>query len=176
MTLQKNGGVLTSAGVADDNFPLFFLGYRVLLEDGYRFRSFFKMLERYAHLAGCNAFFPEYLRQYRDCPDASCCDASLDCLELGKTVEMIGFPGKPRMEIYSTFTGIAGGKPCEIKTVGLESLLDMPMALGKLRHVVFGDRVDVFEFETVYTMFELIDGIAWELSFHFTPGQCEIRR
>ena len=38
------------------------------------------------------------------------------------------------------------------------------------------DRVDIFEFDTVYTLFELIDGIAWELSFHGTPKQCEIRR
>jgi len=28
----------------------------------------------------------------------------------------------------------------------------------------------------VYTLFEFIDGIAWELGFHGTPKQCEIRR
>jgi hypothetical protein len=58
----------------------------------------------------------------------------------------------------------------------LENLLDLPVKLGRLKHVIFGDRVDIFEFDTVYTLFEFIDGIAWELSFHGTPKQCEIRR
>ena len=50
----------------------------------------------------------------------------------------------------------------------------MPLRLGLLKHVVFGDRVDVFSFETVYTLFEFIDSIAWELSFHGTPRECKI--
>jgi hypothetical protein len=58
----------------------------------------------------------------------------------------------------------------------LASLLDLPFKLGKLKHIVFGDRVDIFEFETVYTLFEFIDGIAWQLGFHVTPEQCELRR
>jgi hypothetical protein len=36
--------------------------------------------------------------------------------------------------------------------------------------------MDVFEFETVFTLFEFIDGIAWELSFHGTPDACDLRR
>ena len=51
-----------------------------------------------------------------------------------------------------------------------------PVRLGSLRHVVFGDSVDVFEFDTVFTLFEFIDGIAWELSFQNTPITCELRR
>mgnify|MGYP001070394922 CR=1 FL=1 len=59
---------------------------------------------------------------------------------------------------------------------GLPCLLDMPLRLGKLRHVIFGDRVDLFEFDTVFNLFELIDGIAWELSFQNLPQTCDIRR
>jgi len=58
----------------------------------------------------------------------------------------------------------------------IENLLDLPVELGNLKHVVFGDQVDIFEFETVYTFFEFLDGIAWELSFLGTPKQCETRR
>ena len=58
----------------------------------------------------------------------------------------------------------------------LDSLLDLPLKLGKLKHIVFGDRVDIFEFDTVYTLFEFIDGIAWQLGFHAAPEQCELRR
>jgi hypothetical protein len=52
----------------------------------------------------------------------------------------------------------------------------MPLRLGKLKHVVFGDKIDVFEFETVFSLFEFIDGVAWELSFHGAPEACELRR
>ncbi len=48
----------------------------------------------------------------------------------------------------------------EIKDFPLESLLDMPLRLGKLKHIVFGDKVDLFEFDTVFTLFELIDAIS----------------
>ena len=69
-----------------------------------------------------------------------------------------------------------GGETFEIKSIQLPNLLDLPLKLGKLKHIVFGDRVDIFEFDTVFTLFEFIDGVAWELSFHGTPDQCAIRR
>jgi hypothetical protein len=50
------------------------------------------------------------------------------------------------------------------------------MKLGRLKHIVFGDKMDMFEFDTVYTLFEFIDGVAWALSFHGTATECQIRR
>ena len=99
----------------------------------------------------------------------------LDYLEFSKTVEMIGVPDK-RLEIYSSLIGLHASEASEIKSMQLAHLLDLPLKLGRLKHIVFGDRVDIFEFDTVYTLFEFIDGIAWELSFHVTPEQCELRR
>jgi hypothetical protein len=99
----------------------------------------------------------------------------LDYLEFGKTVEMIGVPDK-RLEIYNSLFGVHASETSEIKSMQLASLLDIPLKLGKLKHIVFGDRVDIFEFDTVYTLFEFIDGIAWQLGFHATPEQCELRR
>ncbi len=57
-----------------------------------------------------------------------------------------------------------------------DMLLGTQVRLGKLRHVIFGDQVDVFEFDTVFTLFELVEGIGWELGFHGTPRECQIRR
>ena len=88
---------------------------------------------------------------------------------------MIGYPGK-KLEIYSSIRGILEKDAAEIRSLQLNSLLDMPLKLGRLKHVVFGDRVDIFEFDTVFTLFEFIDGITWELSFHVIPEQCELRR
>ena len=108
-----------------------------------------------------------------ECPEQGCDSEFIDHLEFSKTVEMIGFPEK-RLEIYSSIRGITRNEATEIRSLQLASLLDMHLKLGKLKHVVFGDRVDIFEFDTVFTLFEFIDGITWELSFHVTPEKCEL--
>jgi hypothetical protein len=89
---------------------------------------------------------------------------------------MVGFPGEPRLEIYRSFNGWRGGESVPIKDFQVDMLLDMQVRLGKLKHVIFGDQVDVFEFDTVFTLFELVEGIGWELGFHGTPRECQIRR
>ena len=174
VTLKKNGSVdLNGKTVRSDGLDL--LSLQIGLEASYSLRSFFKMLDQYALFTRLNAFFPTFTEQYRSCPPKGCKADGLDYLEFGKTVEMIGVPQK-RLEIYSSLMGVHKGQAAEIKSLQLNSLLDLPLKLGKLKHIVFGDRVDIFEFDTVYTLFEFIDGIAWQLGFHATPEQCELRR
>jgi len=174
VTLKKDGALnLNGKTVATDAIDL--LSCQIVLEDVYTLRSFFKMLNKYTLLAKLNAFFPSYMDQYHSCPEQGCDAGLLDYLEFGKTVEMIGVPDK-RLEIYHSLFGVQAGETAEIKSMQLASLLDLPLKLGKLKHIVFGDRVDIFEFDTVYTLFEFIDGIAWQLGFHATPEQCELRR
>ena len=48
--------------------------------------------------------------------------------------------------------------------------------LKSITEFIGGDQVDVFEFDTVFTLFELVEGIGWELGFHGTPRECQIRR
>ena len=66
------------------------------------------MLEQYPLLVELNLFFPTFLDKYHESPQSGCVYPGFECLELGKNVEMIGFPGKPRLEIYTTFLGIHG--------------------------------------------------------------------
>jgi len=87
---------------------------------------------------------------------------------------MIGFPGNPSIEIYMSFRGVCGDQTCNIQQVWLENLLDMNIKLGRLKHVIFGDQMDMFEFDTVFNLFEFIDGISWQLSFHNMPVECKI--
>lgn len=173
--LQNNGTIIDERQqvVAE---PLAYLGDKVELADAFTLRSFFQLIAHYAELTKLNAFFPSYLDQCRSCPPDGCCGAGFDYLEFSKTVEMIGFPGEPRLEIYHSLSGVCGAETSEIRSSRLEGLLDLPVRLGKLKHIVFGDRMDVFEFETIFTLFELIDGIAWELGFHGTPDACDLRR
>ena len=171
----KTDGTIYHADKTVDAVRLDLLSCQIALEDEYTLRSFFKMLDKYALFAKLNAFFPTFAEQVQSCPDQGCDTGLLDYLEFGKTVEMIGIPEK-RLEIYNSLFGVHASENSEIKSMHLAGLLDVPLKLGRLKHIIFGDRVDIFEFDTVYTLFEFIDGIAWQLSFHATPQHCELRR
>ena len=174
ITLKKNGSI-NQNGKTATSAALNLLSSGITLEEGYSLRSFFEMLGKYTLFAEISAFLPMYEEQYHNCPKHGCDAGFLDYLEFGKTVEMIGVPDK-RLEIYNALFGLQANEASEIRHMQLDSLLDIPLQLGKLKHIIFGDRVDIFEFDTVYTLFEFIDGIGWELSFHATPEQCELRR
>jgi hypothetical protein len=171
----KINGSIDHNGVILESGPLPFLGFQIILDEGFTLRSYFELLNNYPLLAELNAFLPSYQEQYRACPKSGCESDGVEHLEFSKTVEMMGSPEK-RLEIYHSLNGMSGSETFEIKSIQLPNLLDLPVKLGKLKHVVFGDRVDIFEFDTVFTLFEFIDGVVWELSFHGTPDQCAIRR
>jgi len=174
VTLKKDGFIYHNGKrVKSDALDL--LSSQIVLEEGYSLRSYFEMLEKYTLFAKLNEFFPTHAEHYHSCPERGCDTGLLDYLEFGKTVEMIGVPDR-RLEIYTSLFGVQKNEASEIRSMQFESLLDMPLKLGRLKHIVFGDRVDIFEFDTVYTLFEFIDGIAWELGFHVTSEQCELRR
>lgn len=170
----KESGLLVYKGETVEANPLMFLGYRLVLEDTCTVRNVFRMLEKYPLLAQLNPFLPVFIDQYRLAPKKNCIYADIDAIKLVKTIEMIGFPGEPKIEIYLSLQGVSGNKTCDIRSVWLENLLDMSIRLGKLNHMVFGDRIDTFQFDTVFTLFEFIDGIAWQLSFHNMPAECRI--
>ncbi len=171
----KTDGSIEHRGSCVQSDILGFLGSQIELEKGYSLRSFFQMLDYYELLTNLNSFFPSYTEQYRKCPPEGCAAGAPEYLEFSKTVEMIGFPEK-RLEIYNSFSGVFANENFEIRSLQLDSMLDLPVKLGRLKHIIFGDPVDLFEFDTVFTLFEFIDGIAWELSFHVTPAHCELRR
>ena len=174
--MLSDSGLLHVEGKAVDNRPLMFLSAQVQLAANCTLRSYFRMIDRYPIFFDLNAFFSTCMEYYRSCPTGNCHDPSLDYLILTKTVEMIGFPAPPRLEIYHSLYAVQEDKLSEIRLFTLEMLLDAPLKLGKLKHVIFGDKTDLFEFDTVFTLFELIDAIVWELSFHGSLLACELRR
>lgn len=174
VTLNKNGSVAHQGNRVKSNI-LGLLSSQIELDEGYSLRSFFQMLDRYRLLIDLSSFFPTYTEQYHSCPPEGCAAGAPEYLEFSKTVEMIGFPEK-RLDIYNSFCGIHEKENFDIRSLQLDSMLDLPVKLGRLKHIIFGDSVDLFEFDTVFTLFEFIDGIAWELGFHATPAHCELRR
>lgn len=175
LLLSVDGSIL-QAGRLVETAVLGKLASQVQLEEGYRLRSFFRMAERYPQLQELSPFFSSFLERYRSAQNEGAITPEVERLELSRTVEMIGFPGKPRMDIYTSLHGVRKATQQEIRFIQIEDLLDMPLTLGRLKHIVLGDETDVFEFETVFTLFEFIEGISWELSFHGTPLQCKLGR
>lgn len=174
--ITNDGHIISNRNVIEPSTVLMHLGYQVELEQNYTLRSFFRLFKTYDILIQLNAFIPAYLQQVQNAPENGCVYDGFDFLEFSKTVEMIGFPGKPRLEIFHSLKGMVDSEACDIRTVSIDNLLDMPLRLGRLKHIVFGDKVDIFEFDTVYNLFEFIDGIGWELSFQGTLMACELRR
>lgn len=172
--LKRNGSICHNDRKVAANI-LKYLSSQIALEEGYSLRSYFQMLDQYSVLTELNTFLPTYMAQYRNGPQQGSDSGVPGYLEFSKTVEMIGFPEK-RLEIYNSFSGVSGNGAFEIRSMQLDQLLDLPLKLGRLKHIIFGDPVDVFEFDTVFTLFEFIDGIAWALSFQVIPTRCEIRR
>lgn len=175
LTLLSDGN-LVRGGRPLEGDVLMHLGDRIVLDEDATLRSYFRIFDHFPLLERLNAFFPACREEVRKSPGEGCRTGAFDRLEFGKTVEMIGFPGKPRLEIYHGLHGVAGKENVEIRQIPLEELLDMPLGLGRLKHIVFGDRVDVLEFDTVFTLFEFIEGIVWELGFQGTLMACELRR
>jgi hypothetical protein len=175
--LEKNGEIHVPGQSPETIDPVQRLGERIVFAEGYCLRSFFKMAENYPILQRLSAFFPGELKRYHEIVTEKTDYLAATAINFCKTVEMIGFPDRPRLEIYTSLRGVfQGGEPLEIREIGLPGLLDVPLTLGRLRHIVFGDTVDLLEFETTYTLFEIIEGITWELSFLTAPAECQIRR
>lgn len=145
--------------------PLAYLGFQVSLHPVFRLRSYFKMLERYPSLQLVNECIPSQMALYRSCPGKGCTTTAFEHLEFGKTIEMIGLSDRPRMEIYTTLSGVSAQGREDLRAMPLERFLDSPVRLGRLRHIVFGDGVDVLTCDTVFSLFDLIDGIVWQLTF-----------
>lgn len=173
IVLQADGCLVYGGQVIQAN-PLRYSGFEVLLDPGCTLRSFFKCLDRYADLSRLNPFLDAFQTYLPKCPESGCLCDDIDRMALSRTVEIIGYPGPPRMELSVSLAGFKGETRRDIRSFWLENLLDMPLALGKLHHVVFGDPMNSMVFDTVFTLFELIDGICWQLSFHNLPAVCRI--
>ena len=174
VVLRRDGRIEGDGRVADD--PLPWLGAALTLEEGMTLRGFFRMLERHPVLTRLSLFLPGLMEQYASWPARTPEPLGVSDLEVVKFMEMIGFPGPPRLEAYTALIGHDRGQEVELKGHPVRTIVDLPVRLGRLRHKVFGDKLEEMTFETKHTLFEFIDGVAWQLGFHGTPMECALRR
>jgi hypothetical protein len=166
-------------------------------------RSFFALLVRYPDLQKLSGFLPVAVKEAQSCPASGCLCDEIALLVLGKTMELIGFPGEPRAELYLWLRGLAprrleefarenaapeatghAGHPLELlleadretRFIPLRILLDTPLVFSGLRHVVLGDTDRKLFCESRFTLFEAVDGLAWELGFQGGNQQCSLGR
>lgn len=150
------------------------LADRLALDQGFTLRGFTRLLIRHPDLQRLSGFAPSLAALSTAAPGDG---IGPEALEFSRVVEIIGAPGPARLEVYHILRGRIGGSGDEeIRGWQVESLLDVPVRLGELRHVVFGDTVSSFHFETVCALFDFIDGVIWQLAFHGAPQECALRR
>ena len=180
ITLMKDGRITGGTTTTEQEDILPCLPLCVYLEQGYTLRSFFAMVSRHTLLQRMNPFLADAVAKAQQCAQQGCTTQDFSALEFSKTVELTGAPGTPVMHVFTSFRGITELETAqagiEIRFHPLDMLLDMPVHLGRLRHVVFGDRTSMLECDTTFTLFEIIEGIAWELGFQGGSQQCSLRR
>ena len=193
VSLAHNGALLKDGAEANEVLQL--LPLALSLDSNCTLRSFFAMLRRYPLLQEFSEFLPAALKEAESCPPGGCVTEEFRALVLGKSMELIGFPGKPRAEIYTWLRGLGlrelsfgaveadyaasgeGGElgrlmqaDKEIRFIPLAQCLDTPLELGGMKHVVLGDVDRKLFCETRFTLFEVVDGIAWEFGFRGGPA------
>lgn len=169
-------GFILKKGKPVDNNVFSFLSHIIKLEQGFTLSSFFAMVSQYPELIKLSQFLDTYLTMASASNGKFPKTREIDRLVFFKTISMKGFPGKPGIQIYNSLKGIKEDQTKALKFFQMESLLDHQLILGDLKHIIFGDGQDLFTYETFYSLFELIEGITWEMSFNFNPLQCSIRR
>lgn len=172
--LARNGMILAEDG-NQVLAPLPVLAGKISLESGYTLRSFLEMMQRYPALQEISVFIPPLLEEYGRCRGSGAAGDALTHLELTKKAEMVGYPGDPRFNILCSLSGHYNEAEQELRLFQLHALLDVPIKLGRLRHTVFGDTVNIMDFETDFTLFEFIEGVAWEFGFQRFPEHCSVR-
>lgn len=160
------------------NDPLSLLGMVATLERGVTLRTIIQMLRLYPDLTRLSPFLPQALKEAEKQPKENCKTEAFSQLQLAKIIELTGFPGNPTVHSYTTLRGTNehGGQEHELRFIPLGELLDMPLTLGGVKHTVFGDRPDVLACDAAFSLFDIIEGIAWELGFQGGSRQCSLRR
>ena len=140
------------------------LRMRLELDDDVTLRSFFRLVPGLG----------DALAEAETCPASGCRHPGLEALRLGKRVELTGFPGTPRVDVYLAVEGVGDELP-ELRFFRLRDMLDTPLRTGTARHVLLGETATVLDAETSFTLFDLLEGMGWELGFQGGSLTCNLK-
>ena len=123
------------------------LRMRLELDGDVTLRSFFRLLKRNPLARELVPGLGDALAEAEACPASGCRYPGLEALRLGKRVELTGFPG----------------------------MLDTPLQTGTARHVLLGETATALDAETSFTVFDLLEGMGWELGFQGGSLTCNLK-
>ena len=90
-------------------------------------------------------------------------------------MELTGFPGTPRVDVYLAVEGVGDELP-ELRFFRLRDMLDTPVANGDgpacpARRA----QPTALDAETSFTVFDLLEGMGWELGFQGGSLTCNLK-
>ena len=134
------------------------LRMRLELDGDVTLRSFFRLLKRNPLARELVPGLGDALAEAEACPASGCRYPGLEALRLGKRVELTGFPGTPRVDVYLAVEGVGDELP-ELRFFRLRDMLDTPLQTGTARHVLLGETATALDAETSFTVFDLLEGM-----------------
>ncbi len=144
------------------------------LDEDVTLRSFFRLLRLHPLAQELVPGLGEALAEAEACPASGCRYPGLEALRLGKRVELTGFPGAPRVDVYLAVEAVGDDLP-ELRFFRLRDMLDTPLRTGRARHVLLGEAAATLDAETSFTLFELLEGLGWELGFQGGSLTCNLK-
>ena len=171
--LQADGQLrLPDGSSSADGLPC--LRRVLFLQSGCTLRSFFRLLERYPLFQTLVPGLDSAVREAQTLPLTGCSGPLVEKLCIVKCVEITGYPGAPRVDVYLQLEG-RGEDPPELRFLRLRDLLDVSLELGNARHVLLGE-TSALVCEASFTLFELIECVGWELGFEGGSITCNLER
>ena len=87
------------------------LRMKLEIDEDATLRSFFRLLRRCPLAREVAPGLAEALEEAEACPPAGCRYPGLEALRLAKRVELSGFPGAPRVDVYLAVEGVGDDLP-----------------------------------------------------------------
>lgn len=165
----QNNGTLSSDGSLVE-----LLRMKLVLDEEVTLRSFFSLLRRYPLAQKLVPGLSSALAEAEACTPSGCRYPGLQGICLNKRIELRGFPGEPSVDVYLAIETIGNELP-ELRFFRLQDMLDTPLRLGCAQHVLLGEATATLNAETSFTLFELLEGLGWELSFQGGSLACKLK-
>ncbi len=175
LTITHQGRILLDDRILTGD-PFHLLGEAVMLDAGFTLGSWFSLIQWHPELQRLSRFLPGLVSDIAAHAAEEGEHPEVRRLEMVRTVELVGHPPPPRLDIYVSIFGFFDAHETPIKHIPPQQLLGTPLALGQCRHMVLGDRLSHFSVATTFTLFEFIEAVAWQLSFHGAATECTLRR
>jgi hypothetical protein len=154
----------------------------VELAKGFTVRDYFKVVQKYKMLQLLDHYFEPYLEELKKCPAKGCAAPDMKSIEVHKYVT-VNF--EKDAYVVLDVSGIAkkkdehGNIHYGVDFMPLSKMLDLPITFGKMGiHSISMDKKKEFNYKypTSYTLWDLIRGFIWEISFYGVPQERDAQK